>query len=1148
MQHIRIGLALLFATIGFAQEYRGEITGRITDPSGAAIAGAVIAVQDMDTNLVVRSVSNQTGAYLVPFLEPGLYSVRVEHTGFKKLERNRIRVLTNQPVEVDLTLQIGATSESITVNAESPLLNTTNADLGQVVDKSYIGMVDVSLDRNIVNFKNLAPGVSGGTGTYTSSAQSTFSISGGGGEPAGVETVVDGMPNTTSSGTMGFVPSIEAVEEVKVHTTMFDASYGHSNGGALSIVTKSGTNSLHGAVYLYKRWTALNANGWQNNRFGLPRTSTGYHEWGYYVSGPIWIPKVYNGRNRTFFTMSLERDDDPRPLQAQGRVPTELERKGDFSQTLNSVGGRFAIYDPSTTVVTGSTATRQPFPGNVIPAGRISAIGSAILGRYPVPNQSVAPQIAALNWADATTYTVDQRLVSTRIDHVLTDHQRLSGRLGWLDRLQDSKDPFEGIFSYPTTGNTNIGHLIRKRPLGSVDDTIVLSPTLVGSVRLSYVSYSSLSNTGAVGLDPKDLLTPEIITRNASFQGWPTYSLGENLATVGATSSFSREEVYSLISTWTKLKAAHSIKFGVDYRLNHINSRSPGSNATGNFTVSPTFTQSDPFTKSTSNTSGSSMATLLLGLADSGNFGANSATSIRNSYTGLFVQDDWKVTPKLTLNLGVRYELEKPYTERYDREALRFDGSAALPVQVPGLNLRGGILFAGVNGNARAISSDKNNFGPRFGFAYSPMSKTVVRGGFGVFYATIAANTTSGSLGSSPSTFFGSVGAFNNVTPYVGSIDSLATVFTTLANPFPSGLIQPVGSSVGLLAQIGNSLSFFDSGRVNPYSEQWQIDIQRELPASIVFDIAYTGTHSLKELEGFNLNEVPDVYLAQGAAANRAIPNPFLGVFPATSTLGTGSTIAQSRLWVAYPQFTTLTDEGANTGAAIYHALQVKAEKRLSHGLNFLSSYTLSKLIQNNTTSLVNVRHYRAVSALDQKQRYNLALTYALPFQFKGGAMRWIAREAFGGWAMSGFLTLASGTPLSVTQSNGRPIRLHSPRLSGSAESRLGDKLDASGHVLNPYFDINAFQALPNQYTISPEPPELDDLRAPGTRTLNLALFKAFAVREQVKLQIRLEATGATNTPNFGPPGTNMNQAATFGVITSAGGARAMQGSARLVF
>jgi hypothetical protein len=1141
-------LVLAFAMTGFAQEYRGTILGRITDPSGAAVAGASVLVQNVETRVTERALSNEAGNYQVPFLAPGEYTVSVEHTGFKKVERKDVRVLTNQPETVDVELALGSISEIMTVTAEAPLLNTTNADLGQVVDKSYVGMVAVSLDRNIVNMRNLAPGVVGGTGTYTSSAQSTFTISGGGGEQSGTETVVDGMPNTTSSGTMGFVPSMEAVEEVKVHTTMFDASYGHSNGGALSIVTKSGTNDPHGSVYLYKRWSALNANSWANNRLGLDKPTTDYHQWGFYFSGPVWIPEVYDGRNRTFFTFSMERDDDPRALTAQGRVPTDLERMGDFSQTLSSVGGKFTLYDPATTVVNGSTATRQPFAGNVIPANRISPIGGAILGKYPLPNQNVAPQLSALNWAFGSTYTVDQRLISSRIDHVLNERHRLSGRFGFLNRLQDSNDPFTGIFSYPTTGNTNIGHIVRKRPMASVDDTMVLTPTLVGSVRLSYISYSSLSNTGAVGLNPANLQMPAVISQNQAFQAWPTFNLGENTPTVGATSSFSREEVYSGISTWNKLQGSHSIKFGVDFRLNRINSLSPGSNAAGSFTISPTFTQSDPYTKSTSNTSGSAMATLLLGLADSGNFGSNTATSIENSYTGLFVQDDWKVSKKLTLNFGVRYELEMPYTERYNRESLRFDANATLPVQVPSLNLKGGILFPGVNGNPRAVSSDKNNFGPRFGLAWTPVDKTVIRGGYGIFYSTIAVNTTSGALGSSTSTFFGSIGTFNSVTPFVGSTNNLATPATTLINPFPSGLVQPVGSSQGLMAQVGNSITFFNDPRVNPYAEQWQIDIQRELPSRLMVDIAYTGMHSLKELEGFNLNELPDVYLAQGANANKAIPNPFLNLFPSTSTLGTGSTIAQSRLWVQYPQFTSLTVEGANTGAATYHALQAKAEKQLTHGVNFLATYTFSKLLQNNTTSLVNVRHYHGVSALDQKHRMTLAFTYALPFQFHGRGVSWLARQTLSGWATGGYFTMASGMPLSVTQANGRPNRVHSPALSGPVSSRLGDKTDASGRVLNPYFDTTAFVALHNQYTVASDGPELDDLRAPGIFSLNMALFKSFPIRERLKLLIRLDSTGVTNTPNFAPPGTNMSQAATFGVITSASGSRTMQGSARLVF
>jgi hypothetical protein len=1137
----RIGpvFALVFTVAAVAQEYRGTILGRITDPSDAAIVGASIEVQNVETNVIMRASSNEAGNYQVPFLLPGEYTLRVTHAGFKRVERKGIRVLINQPVTVDVALELGATSESVTITGQAPLLNTANADLGQVIDHAYIGMVAPSLDRNVVNFKDLAPGVTGGDGTYTSSAQSTFSINGGGGTSSGVETVVDGMPNTTSSGTMGFVPAVEAVEEVKVHTTMFDAAYGHSNGGAISIVTKSGTNELHGSVYFYKRWSALNANSWSNNRAGVPITATDYHQEGFTVGGPVWIPKLYHGRNRTFFMMSLERDDDPRALTMQGRTPTDLERKGDFLQTLNSGGGKLTIYDPATTVVSGSTATRQPFAGNVIPASRISPIGSAYLSKLPEPNQNVLPLIGALNWYDGRKYTVDQRLVNTRIDEILSDRHHLSGRLGFLDRLQDPSLPFPGLNSYPTTGNTNLNTIFRGRPMGSVDDTMVVSPSLVGSVRFSYISYSSSSSQGAYGLDPKDLNMPDIITTNQAVRGYPTFTTGENLLSLGSSQSFSREEVFSAISSWTKLQGSHSIKFGVDFRLNRINSVSPGSNAPGSFSVGPTFTQSDPFTKSTSNTSGTAMATLLLGLADSGNFGANSATSIQDTYSGLFVQDDWKVSQRLTLNLGVRYELETPFHERYNRDALSFDRGATLPVQVPGLNLRGGILFSDMGGNPRTVPANKNNLGPRFGFAHSVAPKTVIRGGFGIFYSTLAVNTSAA---------FGSIGTFNSVTPFVGTTTSGATPASTLANPFPAGLVQPVGSSAGLMAQVGNSLTFLDDKRVNPYAEQWQFDIQRELSSQVVVEVAYTGMHSLKEIESFNLNELPDVYLAQGSKANTAIPNPFLSVFPATSTLGTGATIPQSRLWVAFPQFTSLTVQGANTGMAIYHALQGKVEKRLTRGLNVLGNYTFSKLIQNNTSSLVNVRHWRAVSALDQKHHFNAAFTYTLPFQFQGRGMTWLAKQTLGGWAVSGLVTLASGMPLSVTQANGRPIQVHNPSSSGPVGSRLGDRLDSKGNVLNPYFDTTAFVALPSQYTVAPDGPELDDLRAPGTHTLNAALFKSFAVRERVKLQIRMDATGVTNTPNFGPSGTNMDQKATFGVINSATGNRTVQGSARLVF
>jgi hypothetical protein len=908
----------------------------------------------------------------------------------------------------------------------------------------------------------------------------------------------------------------------------------------LSIVTKSGTNDFHGSLFLYKRWRALNANSWTNNRANLPKVATSYHQWGFSGSGPVWIPKIYNGKNRTFFTFALERDNDPRPLTGGGRVPTDLERKGDFSKTINNVGGSLTIYDPSTTVVSGTKATRQPFAGNVIPSALLSPIATSFFNKIPSPNQNIAPQLGALNWQFASTYTVQQRLWNARVDHELNQKHRLSGRVGFLDRIQTPNLPFPGLNYYiPTTANLNLNTIKRGRPMASIDDTMVMTPTLVGSVRFSYVSYTSASTQGAYGLDPKDLQMPAVITNNQAVKGYPTFTLGENLVSLGSAQSYSREEVFSLISTWTKLSGSHSIKFGLDERLNRVNNSSPGGNAFGSFTISPKFTQSDPFTNSTANTSGTGMATFLLGLSDTGNFGTNTATSIKNTYTGLFVQDDWKITPRLTLNLGVRYELETPFHERYNRQSLRFDSTAALPVNVPGYSLKGGVLFAGVNGNPRTPPSDKNNFGPRFGFAYNAGKGTVIRGGFGIFFGPAAIDSNSA---------FGSIGVFNAVTPFVGSNDSYATPYSTLANPFPSGLVQPVGSSAGLMAQVGNSMTYMDGRRLNPYSEQWQISLQRELPSRVVVEVAYTGMHSVKELESFgNINEIPDSYLALGSAGSVSVKNPFYGVFPANSTLG-GAKIAQNRLWTSFPQFAGLTMQAVPTGMTIYHAGQVKVEKRLTHGFNVLGSYTFSKGIQNNTSSLVNVRHWRAVSPLDQKHIFNLAFTYSVPFQFTGSGLRWLERQVLGGWSLSGMIARSSGLPLSVTQANGRPYRIKSPSLSGSVESRLGDKVDASRRVLNPYFDTTAFQALPSQYVIASDGPYLDDLRAPGAFSVNASLFKAFPIHERLRLQIRFDAMGLTNTPNFGAPGTNMSQLATFGVINSASGNRVMQGSARLTF
>jgi hypothetical protein len=1006
-----------------------------------------------------------------------------------------------------------------------------------------VANVAVSIYRNAMNFSRLAPGVTGQpAGTYTSDNQQQISISGGGATQGSNEVILDGVPDTVplSSGSVVYVPSVDAVEEVKVNTTMFDASYGHSNGGAITIVTRGGGNQLHGSAYLFKRWAALNANSWSNDRFGVAKPPINYHQWGYFFSGPVYIPKVYDGRNRTFFSTNLERDADVRDLSEQARVPTALERQGDFSQTLSRSGTPITIYNPFSTVVTGAKATRAAFPGNVIPSNLLSPTGLAVLNALPLPNlPGVKPQIGSPNWFEDATYAVGQRQSSVRLDHSISDRNRIFGRFSKLTRDQSPTVLIPGVHQYNGSG-ANIDHYLQWRTAFTVDDTFTFSPSFVGSLRYGFARRVNYEYWGGYGQDPSAFKLPAVITANQVIQGVPEFNIGESVPTFGSRINHIANDSHALFSTFTKTFGNHTLKFGTDYRLIRYNSENVGTSGVGSFSFSSTFTQSDPFTASTSNTSGTALASVLLGTPSSGSFGTTSPLSLQSHYIAGFLQDAWKATRHLTLNFGLRYELETPYTERYNRVAYGFDPGAALPVQIPGLNLHGGVQFAAVGGLPRREGNlDSNNIGPRVGFAYQLSPKTVIRGGYGLFYSSQLDNI-GGALGS--------VGTFDAVTPYVGTTDSGATPFTTIANPFPAGFKTALGTSAGLMSQVGDSLSFVNPNRVSPYNQQWQISVQQELPSHVVVEAAYVGMLSVKELESYNLNDLPDQYLPLGAAQNTSVKNPFQGVFPATSSLGQSATISQRQLWLLYPQFTSLTMNGANTGTSTYNALQVRVEKRLSHGLSITGTYTFSKLMHNNMTSIVNTRNYRSIASLDQPQLFRLAFTYDLPGKFNGHGIQSVLRQVAGGWAVSGFLSMESGTPLSISQTNGRPLVIADPRVDGDINQRLGDQKDAQGNILNPYFNTKAFQALPTQFTVSPQIPYISQLRAPRQASLNASAFKNFQIYERMKLELRLEAINATNHPYFGAPGTNMSNQATFGVINSASNSRAMQGGLKLVF
>ena len=1137
-----VGLLLLSALFVAAQDYRGAVLGRVTDATGATVPGASISVVNEATNVPNRSRTNEEGNFLVPLLEPGVYTVTIESAGFRKLVRGGITVRTGDKLALDFQLELGATSDSVTVTGEVPLVETSTADIAQVIDRRFMDLLYVS-NRNPLSLISLSPGVMGGGGSFASSSQHTFSINGGGATSGNNEVVVDGasvvMPR--QGGSIGTSPSGDAVEELRVQTTMFDAAYGHSNGGVVSYATRSGTNRLHGSFEDFYRNKAFNANTWLNNKRGLPKGDDSRQFYSGAIGGPVWIPKLYDGRNRTFFFTSLQHEFTSNDNTYSARVPTDLERGGDFSQTLNSQGTALTIYDPWSTQVNGTTVTRTPFVGNRIPSNLINVTGQAIMNAYPKANLNVPAQIGLYNWVAPGGSQVPSTQISQRVDQVISSKQKLFGRFGFMNYLTQFPELPKGLYSAPIGGNPNGDY--RHFWTGSLNDDYVFGPTLIFSVRYNFARYWSDTWFAGNYLDPKELKFVDAIISNQIRPAWPNISMGEGMIAFGHRFKTRANDSHALVPTLTKLAGSHSLRFGSEVRQVSWNENSPDTHAGGYFTFGTGFTQSDPQLSAASKTSGTAMASLLLGIPASGDISGPTPYALRSYFYAGYAQDDWKVSRKLTVNFGVRWELETPYTERYDHMFYGFGYDLPNPVKVPGIVMRGGPLYAGLDGNPRRNGNlDLNNFGPRFGLAWQVRPGTVVRGGYGMFYASNIGNLDT--TVNIPSTFSRNI-------QYISSQDRGFTPFTTLANPFPNGIMQPPGNSLRMASLLGQGVSFLAQGRVQPYTQQWQAGIQHSLPSQIRLELNFVRQLSLKGLEGFSLNEKPDAYLALGAAENTQVPNPFYGILPPEVNLGSAKTVAQRQLWLAYPQYTGVTQNASNTHKTVYHAVQVSLEKRLTHGLSLLWNYTGSKMIENNITSLVNTRHYRTISDSDTPHVLNVAFVYDLPFG-PGRAFltqRGLVGKVIGGWALSARGHYESGNPMSITDSNGRPLRIRNAAKSGPISQRLGDRIDpVTRQVLNPYFDTTAFVSLPTQYMITPEPPALGELRSPPSRGLSTSLIKRVKVNERLSLDARLDASSVTNTPNWGNPGTNMSDKTTFGVISSAGGNRTMQMAFRAVF
>jgi hypothetical protein len=1142
--------------IGRAQESRAVILGRVTDASGAGVPGAKVIAQSLDTGVPTSSVSNAEGGFQINYLQPGPYKISVEANGFKRASRDSVDVRVGDRLALDFSLEIGAVTDTVNITSEAPLLDATSATSGMVIDGRRAAELPV-VGGNSFYLSRLSPGVmtSGGrTGANAFDYGAGTNLIGNGTKSGSSEVTLDGAPNMFERNT-SFSPPQDLVAEFKIQTLSYDASIGHASGALTNVSVKSGGKDLHGTAYLND--SRLRAIPWHTNRFlGQLLSAPGANEaeirernvpgwlhqrWGATATGPVIIPKIYNGRRKTFWSFGYEGLNIARNLSFTGTVPTEKERNGDFSDLLK-LGPTYQIYDPFTIrPAAGGRFSRQPIPGNIIPANRIDPVAKKILSYFPAPNQAGTAD-GRQNYF--TTQKIDRsnRNFLARVDHNFSENHRLFVR--YTQNYQyDTTVQFEG-------GAT--GTVAEQPGRGiAVDDVYTFSPTLVLNLRYSVSHQTPIAGRLTRGFDllslgfPQSLLAEINAKSNPEGVSFPATNITGYTA-IGQDGGNERSIYYHTFGgTATKVLGNHSVKFGGEYRLQRENGFGYGN-------VAPTFTFGETYTRGPLDNSpvapiGQGLASFLLGVPTAGSVSANASRAQQADFYGVFVHNDWRVNRRLTLNLGVRYEYEGAPTERFDRSVRGFDATVASPIaaqalanytanpipELPVANFKtlGGLNFVGVNGNPRGLwTPDGNNIMPRVGLAFSLNQKTVVRAGFGIYYDTIGVDREDVNQS-----------GFNQTTNLIPTLDNGQTYIASLANPFPNGFQTPSGASLGLRTFLGRGISFFDGKPLNPYLSRWSLSLQRELPGMIVAEVTYVGSRGNKIGIARNINPVPRQYLSTSPERDATtinflsaqVRNPFFGI-PDFAGSGLGNqTVARSQLLRPFPHFQDITVT-QSTGYNWYHSMQVGVEKRLTKGLTFQASYTWSKLMQAiEYLNDVDARPTEVISDQDYPHRFALNGIYELPFgrgrRFLGGANRWLDL-AVGGWQFQGWFEGQSGEALgfgnAIVRGNLRDLVLP----VGDRTTDAWFNLEAANRI----FERDPAKQLANNYRTLPL--RFSYIRADGTNNFDLSLFKNFRVTERVKLQFRAESFNALNHVQFANPVSNPTSGQTPTVINTAFG------------
>jgi hypothetical protein len=1185
-----------------AQLYAGSVTGVVSDQTGAMVPQAEVTLVDADKGFTFTAKTDDKGRYLFRSVPPGMYNLSVKAPGFKDQARNGIKVDVSQNVGADFTMAVVGAKETVNVSTAAPLLGTEDATTGQVVDRKLIN--DLPLNgRAVMNLMFLAPGVTEVDAACNGCYATNVIINGS--RNATADILMDGVTTTNYEQNSGirvetYTPSVDAVEEFKVQESNFSSEYGFSGASIVNLVTRSGTNNYHGGLYEFLRYYKTDANSWFNNQQGIPIPALRYSIFGGTFGGPII-------KNKTFFFFDYEgRRSTEQAGPVFYGVPSDAERAGNFGEVCGYAGGTFdqygncstltgqlwdpysGYYDPvvggarrfapipNNNLATYTSTVDANHPGNVnlvgtpyaLPTGLgnlIDPVAHNLMAYFPEPNLNVgnANYNPYINRVDSGSVKSHQNQWDLKIDHRFNQKNLLSGKYSHEYGLSDSFNCFgnaaDPCSSGPTSGSAHVF---------VINDAHTFSPTA-----LLTVSYGVTRGTnyyaGVAAMYPKvspvDALGEPQYMKDSGYNWFPTVGIGGTYSSVSYYSignnpwSYGKlgQETHHLIGTLSLVRGTHEVKFGAEGRMHRLNYTQPNYAPGGAFNFDQTGTANyDPSCQPTDQVScsplgGDGMASFLIGAQPNdccGMYEIPNSVASQNFEAGGFVQDNWKKTDKLTLNFGLRYELVLPRTERRN-ELNWLDPNVQSPITLDGQHLKGGEIFASSHDRS-SYAPDYHGVQPRFGFAYRFMRNTVVRGGYGIYLSSwrgaVAGTSGVGQQG------------FDQLTYLIASFNGDgATPAARMSNPYPNGPTKPVGGSLGLLNDVGYGGygPIKDVSNKVPYEQSWSFGLQRELKGNVVLDASYIGkkgTHLYFANAGNYSHLGPEVEhytQAQIADLNTYVPSPFndptrsnaLQILDPSNPLFWD--MQKLQLQMAHPQFYGFAGDEPPIATSIYHALQVRAEKRFSYGLEFLATYTFSKSIDDASLTSTNSGYLgsfaslqdpnnpegeRSLSTFDIPQVLQLSYTYELPIgrgKLVGSNLNPILDGFVGGWRTNGIWRFNSGRPLNPQLYSSHSLPTYGPQrpnLVGRPHRTRGK----DSVWINQYFtstDGSDFLAQPDWYAIGTAPRDLGAVRQPGANNADLSLFKEFAMgkfREGMRLEYRLESFNAFNHPQFCGPGT----------------------------